>query len=108
MPAKRSVDPALESKHLFIAHLAERLQAMDLGRLPMQPRAYRLCARRLREAMAGYPEAHLASRLATSHPAVAELLVNRSFDTHGVLPGVHSQKVNRLAQQTLQRMRQAR
>ncbi len=108
MPTKKPVDPALETKHLFIAHLAERLQAMERGHAPLQPRAYRLCARRLREAMAGYPESQLTARLAGSHPAVAELLANRSFDSHGVLQGLHWQKVHRLARQALLRMRQAR
>lgn len=79
-------DPALEGKHLFIEHLAQALEAMEAGRTPLNPVAYRLYARRLREAMAGCPEAPLAARLAGAHPVVAETLAERYFNIHGWLP----------------------
>jgi len=80
----------LSKKDLFIQHLAQRLQAMESGSLALHPVAYRLFARRLRQAMAGYPEARLAVRLAEAYPAVAHAMADRFFDTHGRLPGPHA------------------
>ena len=98
-------DPALRGKHFFIEHLAQRLEAMERGAEPMKAVAYRLYARRLREAMAGYPEARLAESLAHAHPAVAEALAVRHFDTHGVLPGAQAGAVLKAARSALERMR---
>ena len=87
MPSRSTVDPSLQSKHLFISHLAARLDAMERGALPLTAAAYRLYARRLREATAGYPEAQLVARLGKRHPVIVETSDNRHFDTYGHLPG---------------------
>lgn len=107
MKARIPQEPALQGKHLFIEHLAQQLEAMEQGRAPMRPVAYRLYARRLREAMAGYPEARLAAGLGGSHPAVAEALAVRFFDTHGFLPGTGKRAARSLAEQVLARLRHA-
>lgn len=82
-------DPASipRARQLYIAHLAHRLEKMELGRTPLDPVAYRLWSRRLREALAGCPEPAVARGLAVTLPGVAEALEQRHFDTHGRLPG---------------------
>jgi hypothetical protein len=101
----RPIDPTLESKRLYIEHLAERLESMELGRTPMKAIAYRLFARRLREAMAGYPEAQLVARLSRATAAVTDALATRHFDTHGMLPAADGETVRAVADQLLRRMR---
>jgi hypothetical protein len=100
-----SPDSSLASKRLYIAHLAQRLDAMERGYAAVQPLAYRLYARRLQEAMAGYPEGRLAKALSASHPAVADALANRHFATHGSFVG--GSAANRSAQRLLQRLRRS-
>lgn len=103
MKAPIPQERALQGKHLFIEHLAGQLEAMEAGRAPMRAVAYRLFARRLREAMAGYPEARLAAGLGEAHPVVAEALAARFFDTHGFLPG--QRPLRALAEPVLARLR---
>lgn len=79
-------DP-LEARRLYIAHLAAQLDAMDSGAAPLRAVAYRLFARRLLAAMAGYPEAQLAAELGGLHGAVRHALEQRHFDVHGVMAG---------------------
>jgi|GEM_PF-1869586 len=78
-------DP-LEARRMYIAHLAAQLDAMDSGAAPVRAVAYRLFARRLVAAMAGYPEAQLAAELGGHHGAVKHALEQRHFDVHGVIP----------------------
>lgn len=104
-PSEKSSNDSRATKLLFIEHLAQGLQAMELGKLQMNATAYRLYARRLREATAGFPEAKLAARLARSLPAVADALAMRFFDTHGILPGPEGEAVRRVAQEALLRLR---
>ena len=59
--------PILRSKRLFIEDLAKRLEAMERSETRINPVAYRLYARRLREATAGYPEALLRAQLGAAH-----------------------------------------
>ncbi|WP_119156178.1 hypothetical protein [Caldimonas tepidiphila] len=99
-------EPALQGKHLFIEHLAQQLEAMEQGRAPVKAVAYRLFSRRLRQAMAGYPETRLAASLAGPHPAVAEGLAVRFFDTHGRLPGPGGRAAQEIAAELLARLRQ--
>ena len=82
-----STDARLANKRLYIEHLANRLAAMESAAMPMQPLAYRLCARRLQQAMAGYPEGRLGKSLAAALPVVADALANRHFATHGSFAG---------------------
>jgi len=77
----------LESKRLYLADLAERLEAMERLGADVNATAYRLFARRMLAAMAGYPEALLAAQLGTRHPSVLEALEQRHFENHGVLRG---------------------
>jgi hypothetical protein len=105
MRRDRPIDPALESKRLYIEHLAERLESMELGKAPMSAIAYRLFSRRLREAMAGYPEAQLVARLSRCYPAVIDALAMRYFDAHGSLPSASGEAVRIAADLLLHRMR---
>jgi hypothetical protein len=81
----------LENRRLYIADLARRQFEMETGRGPMQPLAYRVLSKRLREALAGLPEptartgfAELAPQLI---PLVAETIETRHFNDHGCLFG---------------------
>ena len=105
MRSAKPRDPSRATKLLFIAHLAEGLQAMELGKVRMNATAYRLYARRLREATAGYPEVNLAAKLSRSHPAVADALAVRFFNTHGTLPGVEGAAIREVADAVLHRLR---
>ena len=95
-----------ESKQLFIQHLAERLEQMDCGAVRVQPIAYRLYARRLREALADYPPGRQQVELARRYPAVAEALATRHFNAHGWLPGSHAGHARAITELALVRMRQ--
>ncbi|MBA3598366.1 MAG: hypothetical protein H0W40_13475 [Methylibium sp.] len=95
MRSRKTVPADLSSKHLFIAHLAEKLQAMEAGRLHLEPLAYRVHVRMLTRALAGYPEAQLEQALGGSHSAVREALANRFFADTGhlkELSGIRSRR----------------
>ena len=92
-------------KHLFIQHLAERLEQMECAAVPMQPLAYRLYARRLRVALAGYPVSRQRGPLAQRYTAVSEALASRHFDSHGWLPGGNAVQARAIAELALIRMR---
>jgi hypothetical protein len=77
----------LSGKRLYIADLARRLEAMESGAMPMSPVAYRLFARRMHAAMAGYPAALLALQLGAAWPSVLQALEQRHFDDAGTMPG---------------------
>ncbi len=95
-------DP-LEARRLYIAHLAVQLDAMDSGVVPVNAVAYRLFARRLVAAMAGYPEAQLAAELGGQHDSVQHALEQRHFDVHGVMVGEGAAFVHLLATALLRR-----
>lgn len=82
----RLSDP-LRAKRLYIADLAERIEAMEAAGSQIPAAAYRLFARRLLAAMAGYPETRLQRELGGLHPAVAEALAHRRFEAHGCFDG---------------------
>jgi hypothetical protein len=67
---------------LYVLDLAHRLQQMEHGPEPIDPVAYRLFAKRLRQALAGCPLARLPDDH-TQPPALAEALANRYFTEHG-------------------------
>ena len=77
----------LTSKRLYIADLAERLEAMESGKIAMSAVAYRLFARRMKTAIAGYPAGLLAAQLGRSHPAVMQAIEERQFEAEGMLTG---------------------
>jgi hypothetical protein len=76
----------MESRHLFIEHLAGELQAMEVGRVPMNPLRYRVNAKMLRKALVGCPTPQLLSRPGGAHPQVVHALANRFFEETGHLP----------------------
>ncbi len=99
------LDPALESRRLYIEHLAKRLEQMEHGITPMRAIAYRLFARRLREALAGFPEAKLVAALSRQSSAVSDVLAARFFDVHGWLPSPDGEAVRSIADRLLGRVR---
>ena len=95
MRSRKPAHADLSGKHLFIAHLAEKLQAMEAGRMHLEPLAYRVHVKMLARALAGYPEAQLEQALGASHPAVREALANRFFADTGhlkELSGIRSRR----------------
>ena len=75
----------LDSRHLHIAHLARRLTDMGHARVVVDPVGYRLMARRIRQAMAGFGDASLFGTCGAGSQQVGELLEKRRFDELGVL-----------------------
>ena len=92
-------------KQLFIQHLAERLEQMECAAVPMHPIAYRLYARRLREALVNHPGGRAGSALAQRYTAVAEVLAARHFEQHGFLPGGDAFHARAIAELAIIRMR---
>ncbi|MCY7315945.1 MAG: hypothetical protein LH480_10075 [Rubrivivax sp.] len=82
-------DP-LYAKRLYVTDLAVRLEAMETIKSTgarINATAYRLFARRLHKALAGYPEAVLAREVGGGHSSVREALAMRRFDVHGCFDG---------------------
>jgi hypothetical protein len=81
----------LASKRLYIADLARRLHELENRRVALQPLAYRVVAKRLREALAGLPEPMLAQGFAELPtallPLVDQMRETRHFEHHGRLFG---------------------
>ena len=77
----------LSGKRLFIADLAGRLEAMEVGATPMNALAYRLYARRMATAMVGYPPGLLAAQLGRTHPSVLHAIESRQFEAARALNG---------------------
>ena len=105
MRARTPVDRALENKHLFIVHLAERLESMEVGTTPLKAVAYRVYAKRLQEALAGFPEGPLSGKLSGLFPSIGETLAVRHFNTYGRLPGADGDAARAVADQVLARLR---
>ncbi len=82
----------LSSKRLYIADLAARIEAMESGHAAMNALAYRLYARRMRAAMAGYPPGLLAAQLGRGHPSVLHAIEQRQFEIDGFVSGHHGRK----------------
>lgn len=100
---KPSMSRSLTGKRLYIAHLAQKLEAMEASPA-VDAVAYRLFAKRMRSAMAGYPEALLATQLGRIYISVAEALEHRHFEVHGVLPDDRDGRVRRVAATLLRRL----
>jgi hypothetical protein len=94
----------LANKQLYIEHLADRLHAMELGEMPTHPIAYRLCARRLKQALAGFPVPRLALGLADMPDTVTHALADRHFDSHGSFPGPYGDAAKELAAELMVRL----
>jgi hypothetical protein len=98
--------PLRDSKLLFIAHLSERLAAYESHARTIDARAYRLWARRLREATAGAGDAWLARTVGRHHPQALEAAQMRYFDTHGRLgPGAAARAAHHHTDRLLARLR---
>ena len=82
----------LQNRRLYVADLARRLFEMESGQLAMQPLAYRVLSKRLREALAGLPKSSAPTGFPELPPhlvpLVAETLETRHFDDYGCLLGV--------------------
>ena len=99
----------LESRRLYVADLARRLFEMESGQLAMQPLAYRVLSKRLREALAGWPEpsarAGFPELPAHLMPLVAETLETRHFDDYGCLFSVSAARCRDEADSLVGRIR---
>ena len=97
----------LESRRLYIADLTRRLCEMESGQLAMQPLAYRVFSKRLREALAGVPNSPGGFPEVPPHllPLVAETLETRHFDEYGCLLGVYAARCRDEARALLGRAR---
>jgi len=101
----------LESRRLYVADLARRQFEMESGQLAMQPLAYRVLSKRLRQALAGLPNpsAPAAFPELPPHlvPLLAETLETRYFDDHGCLFGVRAARCRDQAESLVGRVRRA-
>lgn len=105
----RELSDPLTAKRLYIADLAERLEAMERAGPDINAAAYRLFSRRLKTAMAGYPDRLLRRQLGSQHPCVRESLDERHFEAHGAFVGMRAQRAQRLCDALLWRLsRQSR
>ena len=100
----------MDSKQLFIEHLAGELQAMEVGRVPMNALRYRVHAKMLRKALVGASTPALLERQGGAHPQVVHALSNRFFEDTGHLlqPNATAHKARSLLERTLAQCRQAR
>jgi hypothetical protein len=90
------------SRVLYLIDLAEHLQRMESGHERLDPVAYRLFARRLRQALAGCSAAELPA--AVKQPLVLrEAVADRYFDEHGCFAGASS--AARITARTLQALK---
>jgi hypothetical protein len=100
---------AMDSRQLFIEHLAGELQAMEVGRVPMNALRYRVHAKALRKALLDCPAPSLQERQGGAHPQVVHALANRFFEDTGHLlqPNATAHKARSLLERTLAQCRQA-
>ncbi|MET0382382.1 MAG: hypothetical protein ABW032_03065 [Burkholderiaceae bacterium] len=100
----------MDSKQLFIEHLASELQAMEVGRVPMNPLRYRVHAKALSKALAGYSTPAMLTRQGGAHPQVVHALANRFFEETGHLlqPNAVAHKARSLLERTLAQCRHDR
>jgi hypothetical protein len=100
----------MDSKQLFIEHLAGELQAMEVGRVPMNALRYRVHAKMLRKALIGCAAPSLLERQGGAHPQVVHALSNRFFEDTGHLlqPTATGHMARSLLERTMAQCRQAR
>jgi hypothetical protein len=97
----------LSSKRLYIADLADRMEAMEDGRTPMNALAYRLYARRMKTAMTGYPAGLLAAQLGRGYPSVLHAIEQRQFEIDGFMSGQRGRKAFVVARALLRQLDRA-
>lgn len=99
----------LESRRLYVADLARRQFEMESGRGAMQPLAYRVLSKRLREALAGLPKPSASAGFPELPPhllpLLEETLETRHFDDHGRLLGGCAARCRDQAESLLGRLR---
>lgn len=95
---------SLGAQRLLIADLADRLEAMESGRAPMDPVAYLLYARHLADAVADYPPHLLEAHLGDIFPSVLHAIEQRRFESHGVLHGRAGRRAYTAAASVLRRL----
>ena len=98
-----------KSRRLYVADLARRLFEMETGQRAMQPLAYRVLSKRLREALAGLPKASAPAGFPELpphlFPLIAETLETRHFDEHGCLFSVCAARCRDEAESLVGRVR---
>jgi len=102
----------MDSKQLFIEQLAGELQAMEVGRVPMDATRYRVHAKMLRKALiyAKVPTALSTERQGGAHPQVIHVLANLFFEETGHLlqPNAVAHKARSVLERTLAQCRHDR
>lgn len=74
--------PESSGQILYVLDVAQKLYEMESGRLPMDPVAYKLFARRLKQALAGCTSRDLPGNVSQT-PALKEAMADRYFIEHG-------------------------
>jgi hypothetical protein len=99
----------LESRRLYVADLARRQFEMESGQVAMQPLAYRVLSKRLRQALAGLPNPSVPAGVPELPPHVlpliAETLETRHFDDYGCLFGAGAARWRDQAESLVGRVR---
>jgi hypothetical protein len=105
----RGMSHRLESRRLYVADLARRQLEMESGKVAMQPLAYRVLSKRLREALAGLPKPSAPAGFPELPPhllpLVTETLETRHFDDYGCLFGVCAARCRDEAESLVGRVR---
>jgi len=78
--------PASSGQILYVLDVAQKLHEMESGRRPMDPVAYKLFARRLKQALAGCTPLDLPGNV-SQRPALLEAMADRYFVEHGHFQG---------------------
>ncbi len=94
----------IADRRLYITDLLHRLADMELGAVRMSPLTYRVLARRLTQAAAGFPEATLAGQFGPLNPMVALVMENRHFEDHGQLRGARGPSCRKHARALFRRL----
>jgi hypothetical protein len=78
--------PESSGQILYVLDVAQKLHEMEMGRLPLDPVAYKLYARRLKQALAGCTARDLPRNVSQA-PALREAMADRYFVEHGHFTG---------------------
>jgi len=93
--------PASSGQILYVLDVAQKLHEMENGRLRLDPVAYKLFARRLKQALAGCSPRDLPGNVSQA-PALREALADRYFVEHGHF--MHQQAAADLSWQVIDRV----
>ncbi len=98
----------LDGRHLYIDSLAHKLEAIESGRVPMQPLTYRVNAKMLRRALQTAPDASFTGHSATIWGVMEEALANMCFENTGYLPTINGVEIKQLADLVIARCQKAK